>query len=85
MWKPYVSQTLDLVVTTIMVVIVAKYFLVKSRGSEAQRIGKAVGYSCVLFAHMTYLAVAMGRFCPIGEGLCFDTWTLPMPGGERVA
>ncbi|CBJ33566.1 conserved unknown protein [Ectocarpus siliculosus] len=73
----YLYLSLDLVVTTIMVVMVIKHALVKWRGVESQREGKAVGFSCVLFAYMTYLAVAMREFCPIGT-LCFSTYSIPM-------
>ncbi|CAN0161935.1 unnamed protein product, partial [Ectocarpus sp. 12 AP-2014] len=77
----YLYLSLDLVVTTIMLVMVIKHALVKWRGVESQREGKAVGFSCVLFAYMTYLAVAMREFCPIGQSfstLCFSTWSIPM-------
>lgn len=78
------KKSLDLVVTTIMLVMLVKHALVKWRGNQAQREGKAVGFSCVIFAYMTYLAVAMRQFCPMGEGfstLCFETWSIPMFGG----
>lgn len=78
-------QTLDLVVTTIMLKILIKYALVHWRGMESQRAGRGVGFSCVLFAYMTYLAVAMREFCPVGEAfstLCFSTWSIPLFWGE---
>lgn len=81
------EQTLNLVVATIMLLLVIKYFILRWGGPERQRQGKAVGFSCVLFAYMTYLAVAMGSYCPFGPGsaeLCFKTYFVPMPRGESV-
>ena len=79
------TQSLDLVVTTIVLVMLIKHFMIKWGRVENQRQGKAVGFSCVIFAYMTYWAVAMGQFCPLGPSfstLCFNTWHIPMPGGE---
>ncbi|CAN0411714.1 unnamed protein product, partial [Hapterophycus canaliculatus] len=80
----FLYLSLDLVVTTIMLVMLAKHALVRWRGVQGQREGLAVGFSCVIFAYMTYLAVAMRQFCPAGasfSSLCFETWSIPMFGG----
>ncbi|CAN0541300.1 unnamed protein product, partial [Laminaria digitata] len=63
-----ITQSLDLVVTTILLVMVVKHFLIKWGGMESHRRGMAVGFSCVIFAYMTYLAVAMREF-----------WLPPLP------
>lgn len=68
-----------------MLLMLAKHALVKWRGLERQRLQPMVGFSCVLFAFMTYLAVAMREFCPLGESfsaVCFSTWGIPMFWGE---
>ncbi|CAN0250236.1 unnamed protein product [Pylaiella littoralis] len=80
----YLYLSLNLVVSTIMLVMLAKHALVKWRGLESHRERGAVGFSCVLFAYMTYLAVAMREFCPVGESLsmlCFSTRSIPLLGG----
>lgn len=74
---------------TIMLLMVTKHALVRWRGAGAERHRSQpmVGFSCVLFAYMTYLAVAMREFCPVGESLsalCFSTWGIPMFWGEIV-
>lgn len=45
---------------------------------------KAVGFSCVLFAYITYAALVMNEFCftPFGQSeYCFETWRVPIFGG----
>lgn len=68
-----------------MLLILIKHVAVRWRGLEGHREGKMVGFSCVLFAYMTYLAVAMREFCPAGESfstLCFTTRSIPLFWGE---
>lgn len=41
----------------------------------------------MLFACITFAAVAQRTYCPLQEflpGLCFDTWFLPLPSGELL-
>lgn len=59
-----------------------KHALMKRRGADIKPAQKAVGFSCVLFAYMTYSAVAMNEYCPFGSASrCFKTWKVPILGG----
>ncbi|CAM9819485.1 unnamed protein product [Scytosiphon promiscuus] len=78
----FLCLTLALVVTTEMVGMLIKLALVKRNGASSDPERKALGFSCVLFAFMTYAAVAMDEYCPLGNGgHCFKTWRLPIFGG----
>lgn len=77
-------QTLNLVVTTIAVAVLIQLVLVKKKGMESLRRQMAVGFSCVLFAFLTYAAIFMDEFCPLPDpDVCFKTWGVPIFGGRK--
>ncbi|CAM9819415.1 unnamed protein product [Scytosiphon promiscuus] len=77
----FLCLTLALVVTTEMVDMLIKLALVKRNGASSEPERKALGFSGVLFAYMTYAAVAMDEYCPFGNASrCFKTWRLPIFG-----
>lgn len=77
-------QTLNLVVTTGAVKILIKLVLVKCKNAEGQREQRSLGFSCVVFAYMSYLSVVMRQFCPFGgSSLCIATREVPLWPGKR--
>lgn len=78
-------QSLNLVVLTMLLVIAMQHYLVRRRGLERHRDSRAVGYSCVLFALMTYAATVQHEFCPLPfyHDVCFSTAFLPTFAGGR--
>lgn len=75
----YLYLSLGLVASTMLTVLALQWWAIR-RGSVGQGSGKAVGYSCVLFALMTRTAVLQGNFQPIPfASLAFDNWNIPLP------
>ena len=80
--SPYVSQTINLVVATGAVKILILLWLVKKRKMEERRGQLSLGFSCVLFACITYGAVLKDEYCPFpNQNMCFKTRGIPILAG----
>lgn len=67
-----------MVVTTGAVKIIILFWLVKKKKMASQGAQLSLGFSCVLFACMTYTALRTEKFCLEIWDVCFKTWEIPV-------
>ena len=76
---PFLWHSLAMVPLTIAAAMATAHLLVFRMGRESQRTQSAVGFSCVLFAWLTFASVRSKSFCTMPLLPCFSTFALPLP------